>query len=307
MTAQIAEEGVRRHRLLLQTLEPLHVGTGAYRLGRVDLPIVREPGTRLPKIPGTSLHGAARTYADYAWAASRQARPRCSGSGQKTPDEADSGHCKQPGCPVCSTFGYLNDEAGGNSGVVSIGDARVLFFPVYSAEGPVWITSEQTLSDFGVRAPALADPMQIRVGSALAQRGWLNLGWLLLKCEGSFTVQDLPSQLPETVTSRSVLLSDALFGRVVESNLEVRTSVSIDPLTGAAADQALFTYEAIPRASWFWMEVIEDRSRAAGFVPANGWTSPFDVVETGLSWMQLLGVGGMGTRGFGRLRHFKMG
>jgi CRISPR-associated protein Cmr4 len=44
-------------------LDPIHVGTGRMRLGRVDLSIVREPGTNLPKIPGTSLAGAARAYA----------------------------------------------------------------------------------------------------------------------------------------------------------------------------------------------------------------------------------------------------
>jgi len=44
-------------------LDPIHVGTGGMRLGRVDLSIVREPGTNLPKIPGTSLAGAARAYA----------------------------------------------------------------------------------------------------------------------------------------------------------------------------------------------------------------------------------------------------
>ena len=41
-------------------LDPIHVGTGGMRLGRVDLSIVREPGTNIPKIPGTSLAGAAR-------------------------------------------------------------------------------------------------------------------------------------------------------------------------------------------------------------------------------------------------------
>ena len=44
-------------------LDPVHVGTGDMRLGRVDMSIVREPGTNLPKIPGTSLAGACRTYA----------------------------------------------------------------------------------------------------------------------------------------------------------------------------------------------------------------------------------------------------
>ena len=48
---------------LWMTLDPVHIGTGGYRLGRVDLSIAREPGTKLPKIPGTSLSGAARSYA----------------------------------------------------------------------------------------------------------------------------------------------------------------------------------------------------------------------------------------------------
>ena len=53
----------KRRRYLLMTLDPVHIGTGGYRLGRVDNSIVRELGTRVPKIPGTSLHGAARSYA----------------------------------------------------------------------------------------------------------------------------------------------------------------------------------------------------------------------------------------------------
>jgi CRISPR-associated protein Cmr4 len=42
-------------RFAFMTLDPVHIGTGGYRLGRVDNTIVREPGTNLPKIPGTSL------------------------------------------------------------------------------------------------------------------------------------------------------------------------------------------------------------------------------------------------------------
>ena len=51
---------VTQQRYVLMCLDPLHVGTGGTRLGRVDMDIVREPGTRLPKIPGTSLGGAIR-------------------------------------------------------------------------------------------------------------------------------------------------------------------------------------------------------------------------------------------------------
>jgi CRISPR-associated protein Cmr4 len=53
----------KKQRFFLLAVDPVHVGTGGYRLGRVDNSIVREPGTKVPKIPGTSLHGAIRSYA----------------------------------------------------------------------------------------------------------------------------------------------------------------------------------------------------------------------------------------------------
>ena len=43
-------------------LDPIHVGTGGSRLGRVDNTIVRDPVTQIPKIPGSSLAGVMRAY-----------------------------------------------------------------------------------------------------------------------------------------------------------------------------------------------------------------------------------------------------
>ena len=42
--------------------DPVHIGTGGYTLGRVDNPIVRD-FDGIPKIPGTSIEGTARTFA----------------------------------------------------------------------------------------------------------------------------------------------------------------------------------------------------------------------------------------------------
>ena len=44
------------------TLDPLHIGAGGYRLGRVDNTIVRDAGSGLPKVPGSSIAGVARSY-----------------------------------------------------------------------------------------------------------------------------------------------------------------------------------------------------------------------------------------------------
>jgi len=105
-----------------------------------------------------------------------------------------------------------------------------------------------------------------------------------------------------------VLAEEGLFPEIVNSNLEVRTSVSIDPLTGAAKSRALFTYEALPRATWLWFDAVQDDYRAEGFpkgegqAPAPGHDRPLDVVRAGLRLAEYLGIGGMGTRGFGRIR-----
>lgn len=315
------------HRYVLMTVDPVHVGTGGMRLGRVDLSIVREPGTNLPKIPGTALHGAIRSYAAY-----RYGKPRCAGLGQ--PRDGREGHCGRPTCPICYTFGYTQgeDTAQARSGVVTITDARILLSPVYSMVGPVWVTSPSALEDFGIQGQ-IVEEGKAKWPEGLTNQQHLNLGWLMVKKQGNLNVSqlNLPGGIPQTVRDRIVLISDKLFTHVVNSNLEVRTSVSLNPETGAAEEGALFTYEAIPRATFLWLDVIVDDHR--GEFPAterrckiekreeNGerrkvyqdnqgdpfpnserWEKPADVVNAGLEWAQDLGIGGMGTRGFGRLR-----
>ena len=292
------------HRYLIQSIDPVHIGTGGMRLGRVDNSIVREPGTKLPKIPGTSLSGAIRSYAAY-----RYGKRSC--AGQKD-------HCGKSDCPICYTFGSISGdskEGGGQknyAGVVSIGDARILLFPVYSMAGPVWVTSPTALEDFCTQKLKVSEN-KAKIASGLSKHKYLNLGWLMVERdrenEGKLTLDDLPPDIPVSVKDRIVLISDKLFSRVINSNLEVRTSVSIDPKTGAAEEGALFTYEAIPRAAFLWLDVVVDdyRDRELWQKKPNGWCTPADVVIAGLEWTEHLGIGGMGTRGFGRIRKVAAG
>lgn len=298
---------------LWMTVDPVHVGAGGYRLGRVDLSITREPGTNLPKIPGTSLSGVARSYA-----AMRYENTTCAGQGD---------HCTQSKCPVCYTFGSLevkeNDEQYACAGTVNIFDAHLLLFPVHSMVGPVWVTCAERLKLTGMKAldengtPIELEPDQISVaGGVQPPRNQLNLGWLLL----SSNEQELDLDMPEgwgtqdewnAVQDRLVLVSDKLFGQIVNANLEVRTSVSINPHTGAAEEGALFTYEAIPRAAFLVSDLVQDDFRnkfetpsrtAQGNELKGDWSSPLNVAHMGLELIDPLGVGGMGTRGFGRMR-----
>ncbi len=277
-------------------LDPIHVGTGGYRLGRVDMSIVREPGTNVPKVPGTSLAGACRTYA--AMQHYPEKWPHCAGQGQEKKERSYNGHCGQPDCPICVSFGF---SKGNNSfqGLAQFADARLVLFPVHSLVGPVWVTCPAILSDLDKPEAAPVDE-HIRIAAGIQTSGKLNLGWLMLEAETGFTL-DLPD-VPQEILTPAVLVSDKLFGHIVNDNLEVRTSVSIDPQTGAAADGALFTYEALPRSSVLAFDVVVSDPKYYQIQDKPPSAPVRATVESGLRLFASLGVGGMNTRGMGRLQ-----
>jgi len=300
-----------RQRYLLMTVDPVHIGTGGYRLGRVDNSIVREPGTQVPKIPGTSLHGAARSHAAHLYGTPRAAGQKVQGVGK--PEEN----------PVCYTFGYIDTDKNGQvksaySGVINMYDAHIVLFPVHSMVSPVWVTTEERLSEAGFVVKRKPEHWPLdSVAVTWEREQSFNLGWLMVTVAGRAEV-DAPDEWKDEVRWRSikdriVVVHERLFGHIVNSNLEVRTSVSINPLTHAAEDKALFTYEAIPRAAFLVAEVVLNGYREGKdpfpvtkaidgrTIPGGPWNGPLDVVNAGLRAIEWLGVGGMGTRGFGRI------
>jgi len=148
------------------------------------------------------------------------------------------------------------------------------------------------------------------LGEQLKNKDRLNFGWLMLnKGEGKGEIASL--EIPEVPKQRAVLVSDNFFSLIVNSNLEVRTSVSIDPKTGAAEERALFSYEAIPRGTIFYFDVIYNSGKFLKIgnkeLRTDGnedvgtaWVK--SQVEKGLKLFETLGIAGMGTRGMGRLK-----
>ncbi|MCR4419129.1 MAG: type III-B CRISPR module RAMP protein Cmr4 [Clostridia bacterium] len=301
--AQNASFKLFRH--LGMAIDPIHVGAGGARLGRVDLSIVRDPATRLPIIPGSSLAGVFRAYV----AMSRDKYPHCAGWGQARPDGSSS-HCGKPDCPVCTVFGFATrrDAAGGFAGLASFSDAHLVLFPVPTRSGPLWVTSPLALRLLGYEAQGVADNALYRENASDRP---LNLGWLLVPVRSYSDFNYLKEKLkalgvPDYVRDRLGILPDALFAPVVNSNLEVRTSVSINPETGAAEEHALFTYEALPRTTILYWEVVckNPRHFKIGQAEITAVKSPEEVhsvVEEAYAYLTHLGIGGMGTRGMGRL------
>ncbi|RJO61288.1 type III-B CRISPR module RAMP protein Cmr4 [candidate division WS5 bacterium] len=285
------------------TLDPVHIGTGGYRLGRVDNTITREPGTNLPKIPGSSISGATRAYT--AMHPDIDKYPSCAGKG----GEGGDSHCGEPDCKVCVPFGFSRKSGTSFQGLAQFFDARILFFPVHSMIGPVWVTSPSVISEFTTVQDI--NPEKFRAINRVYDKQ-LNFGWLMLNHDSPSKADiDLSflntCEVCKVIKERAYLVSDKLFSRIVNDNLEVRTSVAINPATGAAEDGALYTYEAIPRATVMWFDVVYNKPE---YFRIDGQEISVDVqanVKKGLEYLKTLGVGGMNTRGMGRLNILNLG
>jgi len=264
-------------------LDPVHVGTGGYSLGRVDMSIVREPATGIPKIPGTSLAGVVRAYAELA-----------KSEDASLPD-------------IIELFGTAEGDQG-RQGMLRFYDAEIVLFPVSSSLGTVWVSTidriRRCLHDFSASEEeltfpdSLQDENKVLVLNGLDSAKPVNLGWLLLEAE-PVNKTNKKVQLPGSLefVRRLVMVSDTLFYHLVNDQLEVRTSVSIDYETGAARKGALFTYEAIPRGTVMGFEIAVDLRRAGETTK----DAAFDLLKRAFASLKLLGIGGMGTRGFGRM------
>ena len=298
-------------------LDPIHAGTGGSRLGRVDNTIVRDPVTRIPKIPGSSLAGVMRAYTAMA----KGKYPNCAGLGQSGQDGTAS-HCCQPNCQVCTVFGFATgkDSGGGFAGLAGFSDMHVLLFPVASQLGPQWITCPMALRQVGTAELSEIDDLPDQNALYRNSEGHtvesLNIGWLFLPVKTGWNkLNGLTQELEKLgvydyIIKHIGVVSDKLFTHIVNSNLEVRTSVAIDPATGAAEEGALFTYEALPRGTVLTWELTcrnpkHFKINQKDVTVVNSPDAVRDVVATAYSYLEHLGIGGMGSRGMGRLRVLK--
>jgi CRISPR-associated protein Cmr4 len=301
----MSNELYKEKKFIFMTLDPIHIGTGGTNLGIVDNTIVREAGSNIPIIPGTSLSGAAKMYAAMLMG-------DLDAAGSKKPKSTEN--------PVSYTFGYINGsskEQTSKAGVISFSDARIVLFPVYSSEGTIWVTTKAMLNEIGIDVKKL-DLVEEKAYhlSGAGENGKIKIGWLYIDVENLAVEKSKLDGLAgksewQLLEQKIYMVSDKLFTQIVNDNLETRTSVAINPETGAAEDQALFTYEAIPRATWLISKVIQDDFRSNGFETAKNcqlndrvkdWKSPMDVVKAGFKVIEYLGIGGMTTRGFGRMK-----
>jgi CRISPR-associated protein Cmr4 len=237
-----------------------------------------------------------------------------SNSPSATNKEGQPGHCGH--CIVCKGFGFSKKDMSWQ-GMMYFSDLNILFFPVFTRLGTKWITTKEILENanlFNGELKVNNDENHEYVYALKEiekdkEAGYINIGWLYLP----YKIENMSIDLNKIKIEKFMLnyediiiVSKEIFSQIVNSNLEVRTSVSIDPITGAAKEGALFTSEAIPRGTIFYGNLrIFDKSTFVGLDKTNDLPD-YDMLKDALNdskhFFETLGIGGMTTRGFGRLR-----
>lgn len=311
------------------TIDPLHNGSGGISLGKVDNAINLDPATRLPKPVGTGISGANKYFTDLR-ILDMEKQDSSFLIGRKKPGEwcaSTRGKCGN-GCLICYTFGYTTDYGESSKGVLSFCDAHLLLFPIFSSMyGQVWITSDRIFNDYFSPTPTL-DLQGFNVKTNLSDSpvpGRMEAGGILFCVEnGGIPNSHLWQAFSNLcdfadMAKKLIVVPDGQFPFLVQKNLEQRTSVAIDPETGAAKEGALFTFEAVPEKTVFTFQINmnEYKANQSPFkkhlaavnkikkelrMADDSEFGPLDLIKLGFEGIEKFGMGGMNTRGFGRLK-----
>ncbi len=235
----------------MYAVSPLHPGSGS-EISVIDLPVQREKHTGFPVVWGQSLKGALR--------------------------HAYEKRDKEKATVI---FGPETDRASEHAGAISVGDAKVLLFPVRSAKGVfAYVTSPLVLRRFledlslaGLQPGNIPIPEETTVhsGSAviISKNGehHIVLEDLRLKARTadlSGIAEEIAKVAPiskEGLLKRLVIVPDDVFSAFVRVGTEIVARVRINPDTGTVQEGALWYEEFIPRDTVMYAVIAVSKPR----------------------------------------------
>lgn len=280
--------------LFISVETPLHAGTGR-GLGAVDLPIQRERITDYPTVQASSLKGTLRAVT----------APNGRVAGLTTEEHR-------------AIFGPETGNASDHAGALSVGDARLLLFPVRSLAGVfAWTTSVDVLARFRRAAaltgltldwPELPSP---ETGVALVADETLVAGGSVVLEEFSYTPDKSHAEtirriaawladnaLPQTaeykywrgaLPRKLCILPEDDFRDFVLHGTEVQTHVRLEPDTKTVAGGALWTSESLPVDTLLYAPLLATPSRAKNGAQLTAAQVIEKVTGLGLPRLQLGG------------------
>ena len=244
--------------LFLYVETPLHAGSGT-SLGIVDLPIQRERTTGYPMVQASGLKGCLREAAK---------------------DKEES--------KVKIVFGPDTKQAHEHAGALSVGDARILLFPVRSLLGVfAWVTSEGVLARFKRDAQAAglevnwtpvgpsADEEALVAGNAIVSDGKIVLEEFVFSAHPNEIARKIAewistNALPEgdeykywreALLQRLVILPENTFRDFTLFSTEVISRTRLKDDTKTVAPGALWTEEHLPSDTLLYAPLFASKPR----------------------------------------------
>ncbi len=241
--------------IFFKVLTPLHIGVGS-GIGHIDLPIYREVPTNFPLIPASSLKGVLRQK----WLENTLEKTGLSSLNdydKKVENGDDDNSYVKKSMEI---FGSQNKE-----GSLIVSDSRILFFPVKSAKGIfAYITCPFVLKRFskdtGINVGEIEDIIENHKAIVLNDEKlvYKNKDLLILE-DFSFKVERKNNNEIWNIAKnididrkRIVIVSDDIFGSMVESYTEIQTHTKIDLEKGVVSENALWVEEYVPPETVFY-------------------------------------------------------
>lgn len=292
------DNNIQTRLLFIYTESPLHAGTGS-GLSAVDLPIQRERTTQYPNIQGSGVKGSLRSQ------------------------------CIAPEDEKSAIFGPDTKNGSDHAGAVSVGEARIVLFPVRSLAGVfAYTTCPHVLARLKREAQRTGlkvewDVPSVSEGKCLVTNGSsVTTNNKVVLEEFSFAAQQGADAIAqwlanevfpkgdeyrywrEKVKNSLVILPDDAFRDFVVNSTEVTTRVRIVPDSKTVQDGALWTQEALPADTLMVSAVTARRLRVSN----GNRPDPFQTgsSEEVLAWLgenlpERLQIGGDETTGAGQV------
>ncbi|KAB2903553.1 MAG: type III-B CRISPR module RAMP protein Cmr4 [Anaerolineae bacterium] len=292
------DNNIQTRLLFIYTESPLHAGTGS-GLSAVDLPIQRERTTQYPNIQGSGVKGSLRSQ------------------------------CIAPEDEKSAIFGPDTKNGSDHAGAVSVGEARIVLFPVRSLAGVfAYTTCPHVLARLKREAQRTGlkvewDVPSVSEGKCLVTNGSsVTTNNKIVLEEFSFAAQQGADAIAqwlanevfpkgdeyrywrEKVKNSLVILPDDAFRDFVVNSTEVTTRVRIVPDSKTVQDGALWTQEALPADTLMVSAVTARRLRVSN----GNRPDPFQTgsSEEVLAWLgenlpERLQIGGDETTGAGQV------
>ncbi len=241
--------------LALYAVTPCHAGSGS-STGVVDLPIQRERHTNWPVIQASGVKGALRAHVD-----------RFKGCIKEKPQEKTF---KQ----ITALIFGAETQQGDHAGSLSIGDAKILAFPMRSNIAPfVWITCPAVLKRLN-RDLALIGEKEIDL-SPLEKLNEDAGKWIIGKTsDASVLLEDMEIQVDGDVSlgdgkvkqlfaqaERLLVVSDTVFGYGVTHCTQIMAQIKIDQASGTTEDGSLRYQEELPADTLMYSMIFWGDSR----------------------------------------------